>query len=140
MKKVSVFIFLFLFLATNHVFAFQIFFPDEGQKIKLKLNTPLSLLVENAYNDAIAVKIDIEKDTIRELPVGTPDCSGSVKAFPKLIMLQPKEKQAIKFIARGTGKCRVFFTIDREKPDKVQVSDGAVISIRYRIGVPVDVE
>jgi len=134
MKK-SILIAAILFIAVQAA-AFQM--PDTN--LNLIKGKTKGFDIVNAYDSPMTVRVTVETETIREIPKDSPDCSKNLKIFPKIFQVQPKQSQTVKFLSRQKGKCRVFFEVDKDNPDQMDLGMGAVINMRYRIGIPVSVE
>lgn len=123
-------------LLVSTAFAFEM----EDSKLNLSIGKTGVFDISNTYKTAIAVKVSVEPETIKPIPANAPDCSKSVRIFPKIVRLEPGERQAIKFISRQQGYCRVFFEVDKDIPEQIALTATAGINTRYKIGIPVDVE
>lgn len=145
-------------LITAQAYAVQI----DKYKLETKAGEPVVLDVSNNEQQPITVKIEIASETTKEVPAGIEDCGAIIpqdpgqavkiegngtteenanvqrktRAFPKQFVLQPGENQAVKFMSRQPGWCRVYIVADKKDPDTMQISEGAFVNILMRTGIP----
>ncbi|KAA0888084.1 hypothetical protein [Oryzomonas rubra] len=77
--------------------------------LEMQKRVPKSISLVNSENGSgeVTVKITVIPDKSTPYPDGTPDCSKSLKVFPRVLKIKEGEESVVKFLAPEVGACRI---------------------------------